>query len=69
MVVGLNAKADPVADFYKGRTITALVGVSPGGEYDFQLRLVARHLGKKDRSHHRRCGLIRHHAVLSDDAE
>lgn len=45
-VVTLSAKADPIADFYKGKTVTALVGVSPGGEYDFQLRLVARHLGK-----------------------
>jgi len=40
------AQADPVADFYKGKTINALVGVSPGGEYDFQLRLVARHIGR-----------------------
>jgi tripartite-type tricarboxylate transporter receptor subunit TctC len=42
----LGARADSVADFYRGKTINALVGVSPGGEYDFQLRLVARHLGK-----------------------
>jgi tripartite-type tricarboxylate transporter receptor subunit TctC len=41
-----GARADSVADFYRGKTINALVGVSPGGEYDFQLRLVARHLGK-----------------------
>jgi len=40
------ARADAVEDFYKGKTIFALVGVSPGGEYDFQLRLVAKHLGK-----------------------
>ena len=38
------ARADAVEDFYKGKTMYALVGVSPGGEYDFQLRLVARHL-------------------------
>mgnify|MGYP003350602137 CR=1 FL=1 len=25
------AQADPVADFYKGRTVTVLVGVSVGG--------------------------------------
>lgn len=42
----IGAQAESVADFYRGKTINALVGVSPGGEYDFQLRLVARHLGK-----------------------
>ena len=41
-----TAQADAVEDFYKGKTVYALVGVSPGGEYDFQLRLVARHVGK-----------------------
>ncbi len=40
------ANAQSVEDFYRGKTIFALVGVSPGGEYDFQLRLVARHIGK-----------------------
>ena len=38
--------ADAVETFYKGKTLYALVGVSAGGEYDFQLRLVARYLGK-----------------------
>ena len=41
-----TARADAVEDFYKGKTVYALVGVSAGGEYDFQLRLVARFLGK-----------------------
>jgi tripartite-type tricarboxylate transporter receptor subunit TctC len=41
-----SGQADSVSDFYKGKTLTALVGVSAGGEYDFQLRLVARHIGK-----------------------
>ena len=40
------ARADEVEDFYRGKTITALVGVSAGGEYDLQLRLVAKHLGR-----------------------
>ena len=40
------AQADPLSDFYKGKTVTALVGVSAGGEYDLKLRLVARHIGK-----------------------
>jgi len=41
-----SAQADPIADFYKGRNVTALVGVSAGGEYDLKLRRVARHIGK-----------------------
>lgn len=40
------ARADEVEDFYKGKTLYALVGVSAGGEYDFQLRLVAKHIGR-----------------------
>jgi tripartite-type tricarboxylate transporter receptor subunit TctC len=41
-----GARADAVEDFYKGKTIYALVGVSPGGGYDLELRLVARYIGK-----------------------
>jgi tripartite-type tricarboxylate transporter receptor subunit TctC len=40
------AAADPVADFYKGKTVTVLIGVGVGGEYDLHARLVARHLGR-----------------------
>src|SRR5580692_9728299 len=36
--------ADPVADFYRGRTIEIEVGTGPGGGYDANARLVARHL-------------------------
>lgn len=35
------AKADPVADFYKGKTITILVPIGPGGTYDLYGRLGA----------------------------
>jgi tripartite-type tricarboxylate transporter receptor subunit TctC len=38
--------SDPIADFYKGKAVNMLVGVSAGGEYDFKMRLAARHLGK-----------------------
>jgi tripartite-type tricarboxylate transporter receptor subunit TctC len=38
------ASADPVADFYRGKQITFMVGSSPGGGYDAIARLVARHL-------------------------
>ena len=40
------AHAQSVADFYRGKTVTVLIGVSPGGEYDLQARLVARFIGK-----------------------
>ncbi len=41
------ARADSVADFYRGRTVTVLVGVSVGGEYDILTRLMARHIAKQ----------------------
>lgn len=41
-----TAFAEPVADFYRGKTINVLIGVGVGGEYDIQARLVARHIGK-----------------------
>jgi len=41
-----SATAEPVADFYRGKTINVLIGVGVGGEYDLQARLVARHIGK-----------------------
>ena len=40
------ARAQSVADFYRGKTINVLIGVGVGGEYDLQARLVARHIGK-----------------------
>jgi tripartite-type tricarboxylate transporter receptor subunit TctC len=40
------AKADDIADFYKGRTVTMAVGTPAGGGYDIYARLLARHLGK-----------------------
>jgi len=40
------AKADPVADFYRGKTISNVVGFGPGGGYDLYARLVAKHLGR-----------------------
>jgi tripartite-type tricarboxylate transporter receptor subunit TctC len=38
--------ADAVADFYTGKTITILVGSSPGGGYDGDARTVAHHIGR-----------------------
>jgi tripartite-type tricarboxylate transporter receptor subunit TctC len=40
------AAADPVADFYHGKTVTMAVGTSPGGDYDLRMRMVARYIGK-----------------------
>jgi tripartite-type tricarboxylate transporter receptor subunit TctC len=40
-----QAKADAVADFYRGRTVTLYVGYSVGGGYDNYARVLARHLG------------------------
>src|SRR4051794_28782733 len=46
-VTALPAAAqDQVAQFYKGRQITVVVGSSPGGGYDLYARLMARHIGK-----------------------
>jgi tripartite-type tricarboxylate transporter receptor subunit TctC len=33
-------------DFYKGKTITIVVGFSPGGGFDLNARLLARHIGR-----------------------
>ncbi|HZT07479.1 MAG TPA: tripartite tricarboxylate transporter substrate-binding protein [Chloroflexota bacterium] len=35
-----------VADFYKGKTITIIVGFAPGGGYDTTARLIAKHIGE-----------------------
>ena len=37
---------DAAAPFYKGKTITIVVGSSPGGGYDLYGRMLARHIGK-----------------------
>ena len=38
--------ADPVEDFYRGRTISLYVGFPPGGGYDIYARMLARHYGR-----------------------
>jgi tripartite-type tricarboxylate transporter receptor subunit TctC len=42
----MRASADPIADFYRGKTISMLIGVGAGGEYDTIARLVARYIGR-----------------------
>lgn len=41
-----GARADPVADFYKGKQVSLIVGYGSGGGYDVYGRLFARHLGR-----------------------
>jgi len=41
-----TALADPVADFYRGKSIMLIISAGTGGGYDTNARLVARHLGK-----------------------
>ncbi len=46
-ILGLRpARADSVADFYKGRTVEVYVGYSTGGGYDIYARMLVRHLGR-----------------------
>jgi tripartite-type tricarboxylate transporter receptor subunit TctC len=42
------APAAPAAaqDFYKGKTLTIVVGFSAGGGFDLDARLLARHMGR-----------------------
>ena len=46
MPIGV-ASADPVADFYKGRTITFYSGGSAGGGFSSVARLVAKHMASR----------------------
>src|SRR5262245_18279365 len=41
-----TAADDSVAEFYKGKTITILVGSTSGGGYDGDARVVARNIGR-----------------------
>jgi tripartite-type tricarboxylate transporter receptor subunit TctC len=45
-LLGATATADPIEDFYKGKSLRMIVGSPPGATYDIWARLVARHLGK-----------------------
>src|SRR5580698_5391708 len=44
LISGTAAPADPIADFYRGKTIRMLIGYGPGGGYDLYARLVAEFL-------------------------
>jgi tripartite-type tricarboxylate transporter receptor subunit TctC len=38
--------ADPVADFYRGKSISMVIATAPGGDYDLRARLLSRHIGR-----------------------
>src|SRR4051812_35850524 len=46
LLAATPADAQSVEQFYKGRTISLIVGFNPGGAYDPYARSVARHLPK-----------------------
>jgi hypothetical protein len=43
---GAGLAQDAIAQFYRGRQITVIVGSSAGGGYDIYARLLARHMPK-----------------------
>ena len=45
-MIAISARADDIADFYRGRTLDIVVGTGPGGGYDANARLFARHVGR-----------------------
>jgi tripartite-type tricarboxylate transporter receptor subunit TctC len=45
LVLGGGAAAAGVEDFYKGRTVSLIIGYSAGGGYDAYARLLARYIG------------------------
>ena len=40
------AQADPIADFYAGKTVQLIIGYAPGAGYDEYARLLGRHIGR-----------------------
>jgi tripartite-type tricarboxylate transporter receptor subunit TctC len=41
-----TAAAEPVADFYRGKTVSVYIGFGPGGGYDAYGQLLAAHIGR-----------------------
>src|SRR5215813_2937015 len=46
LIVAPDLRADPVADFYRGKTMRVIIGYGPGGGYDIYGRLAAEFLGR-----------------------
>src|SRR5436305_6797519 len=41
-----STRAQPVADFYRGKSMTMLIGYTSGGGYDIYARVVSRHMAR-----------------------
>jgi tripartite-type tricarboxylate transporter receptor subunit TctC len=41
-----RVQADPIADFYRGKQLSMVIGTSAGNDYDYRGRLIARHMGR-----------------------
>ena len=46
LAIPAGAQAQSVADFYKGKTVTVIVGYTAGGGYDLYARTLSRHMGR-----------------------
>src|SRR5205085_3703126 len=46
LTVASPARAQSVEEFYRGRSVTILVGFTAGGGYDLYARLLGRHIGR-----------------------
>lgn len=42
----VSASADPIADFYHGKTVRMIIGYGVGGGYDLYARIAAEFLGR-----------------------
>jgi tripartite-type tricarboxylate transporter receptor subunit TctC len=45
-IAAVPAQAAAPSDFYKGRTVSIIIGYSAGGGYDLYARVLAQHMGK-----------------------
>ncbi len=45
-LAGAPVRAEPIADFYRGKSVNLIVSSAPGGGYDTLSRVVAKHLGR-----------------------
>ncbi len=45
-LAAMPVRADPVADFYKGKDLRLIISSTVGGGYDVYARTIARHLGR-----------------------
>ena len=46
LICAVTAAPAAAQDFYKGKTISIIAGFSPGGGYDVNARVLARHMGR-----------------------